>query len=97
MDDLVVGCGIDGINPLEPHSHMDAEKLRAGYPELILWGGVDNSWLLVQGNPEQVKESVQELIEVGREGGMLIGSTGQIHPACRKENIITMVETAKSS
>lgn len=95
LDELVIGCGIDGMNPLEPHSHMDAKNVRAKYPGLVLWGGVDNSYLLVRGTPAQVRSRVEELIELGRQGGMLIGTTGQIHPACKKENVITMIETVK--
>jgi len=93
LDDLVHGCGIDGLNPLEPHSNMGAENVRAKYPKLVLWGGVDNSDLLVRAAPEDVRRRVMELIELGRDGGMFIGTTGQIHPACRKENLIAMFET----
>ena len=37
---------------------------------------------------------VEELKEFGKDGGMLIGSTGQIHPACKLENLLAMIETA---
>lgn len=94
MDDLM-DCGIDGLNPLELDASMDAEELRKRYPRLILWGGVDSTWLLPFGSPEQVKERVSELITLGREGGLFIGSTGQIHPGCSKENCIAMIESAR--
>ena len=93
MDDLVGTCGVDGLNPLEPDSSMDAEAVRLKYPKLILWGGVDNSHLLVEGTPGQVTERVEQLLELGRQGGLFIGTTGQIHPACKKENLIAMFET----
>ena len=93
LQDLV-STGIDGLNPCEPHSHMDVAKIRESYPDLVLWGGVDNSFLLVEGTPEEVSKRVEYLKEFGREGGMLIGSTGQIHPACKLENLIAMIETA---
>lgn len=89
----LLATGIDGLNPCEPHSHMNVEDVRAKYPELVLWGGVDNSYLLVDGTPEEVRLRVDELKEIGKEGGLLIGSTGQIHPACKLENIISMIET----
>jgi hypothetical protein len=92
MDDLAA-TGIDGLNPCEPHSHMDVEVVRAKYPRLVLWGGVDNSYLLVHGTPGDVRRRVERLKEFGRDGGLLIGSTGQVHPACKLENLIAMVET----
>jgi uroporphyrinogen-III decarboxylase len=72
---------------------MDVEAVRAKYPRLVLWGGVDNSYLLVNGTKEDVRRRVDRLKEIGRDGGLLIGSTGQIHPACKLENLIEMIET----
>ena len=92
LEDLTA-TGIDGLNPCEPHSHMDVDKVRESYPDLVLWGGVDNSFMLVDGTPEDVRQRVEYLKEFGSGGGMLIGSTGQIHPACKLENLISMIET----
>lgn len=91
MDDLVA-TGIDGLNPCEPHSHMDVEDVRAKYANLVLWGGVDNIYLLVNGTTDEVRQRVEKLKEFGRNGGLLIGSTGQIHPACKLENLLAMIE-----
>lgn len=93
LEDLTA-AGIDGLNPCEPHSHMDVDEVWKKYPNLVLWGGVDNSFLLVDGTPEEVRRRVEYLKEFGRRGGMLIGSTGQIHPACKLDNLIAMIETA---
>ena len=92
LEDLV-GTGIDGLNPCEPHSHMDVQDVRAKYPNLVLWGGVDNSYLLVNGTAEEVRQRVEGLKAFGKDGGLLIGSTGQVHPACKLENLIAMIET----
>ena len=89
----LAATGIDRLNPCEPHSHMDVKEIRAQYPELVLWGGVDNSYMLVYDSPEQVQKRVEELKVFGRDGGLLIGSTGQVHPACKLDNLITMIET----
>ena len=93
MDELLA-TGIDGLNPCEPHSHMAVEDVRAAHRDLVLWGGVDNSFLLVNGTPDQIRRRVEELREIGKAGGLLIGSTGQVHPACKLENLIAMIETA---
>jgi len=89
----LAATGIDGLNPCEPHSHMDIKDIREKYPELVLWGGVDNSYMLVHDSPARVRERVEELKDLGRDGGLLIGSTGQVHPACKLENLISMIET----
>ncbi len=92
LDDLA-STGIDGLNPCEPHSHMDVKDIREKYPALVLWGGVDNSYMLIYDPPEKVRNRVEELKEFGRCGGLLIGSTGQIHPACKLKNLVSMIET----
>jgi hypothetical protein len=94
MEDIYK-TGIDGLNPLEPDSHMNEKQLRKEYPGLVLWGGVDNSFLLVAGSPENVRKRVEELIDFGKQGGLLIGSTGQTHPACRLDNLVMMIETIR--
>ena len=85
------------INPLEADANMHAEELRKRYPRLILWGGVDSTWLLPFGSREQVKRRVSELITLGPEGGLFIGSTGQIHRGYNKENCMAMIESVKKS
>lgn len=96
LDDLI-NCGIDGLNPLEPDADMHAEELKKHYPRLVLWGGMDNVWLLPFGTPKQVEQRVSELIALGHKGGLFIGSTGQIHPGCKKKNCIAMIESVKRS
>jgi hypothetical protein len=95
--DHLAATGIDGLNPCEPHSHMDVEDVRRKYPGLVLWGGVDNSFLLCNGSREEVRERVEKLRVFGRRGGLFIGSTGQVHPACKLENLIAMIETARGA
>ena len=92
----LVATGIDGLNPCEPECHMDVAQVREHYPQLVLWGGVDNSFLLVHGTASQIRSRVEQLKEFGRNGGLLIGSTGQIHPACKLENLLAMIDTAHS-
>ena len=62
----------------------------------MLWGGVDNKELLVNGTPEDVKKEVEFLVKnYGKDGGLLLGSSGQVHPACKTENVIAMYETGR--
>jgi hypothetical protein len=94
LDDLVA-AGIDGLNPLEPLSGMDAAQVRARYPKLVLVGGVDASKLLPYGTPEQVRAEVARLLAATGGRGYLLGSSTEIHPACQVRNVLAMWDAAR--
>lgn len=95
LDDLVA-TGIDGLNPLEPLSKMDLRTIRKKYPRLILWGGIDNTQLLPFGKVEEVEAAVRRAIDdCAAGGGYLLGSSGELHPGCKPENCIAMIEAAR--
>ncbi len=84
-------AGIDGINPLEPLSHMYAGDVRKSYPDWILMGGIDASQLLPLGSEEEVRRSIRKTIdEAGARGGLWIGSSTEIHPAIPLGNVLAM-------
>jgi uroporphyrinogen decarboxylase len=88
----LINAGADGINPLEPDI-LDIRQIRADYPDLILWGGIDNNELLCRGSVEQVEQAVKDLIDsAGSNGRLLLGSSGQIHPANKLENVLAMFQ-----
>lgn len=92
MDDFVA-AGIDGINPVEPMGGMQIAVMKAKYPQLILTGGIDNTTLLTSGTVDEVREAVRRAIADGATGGrLLLGSAGQVHPACKVENALAMWE-----
>ena len=94
--DNLMSLGIEGINPLEKTvPGMSVPEVRKRWPSLVLWGGVDNKELLVRGEPEDVRKEVEFLVmNYGRDGGLLLGSSGQVHPGCKTSNVIAMYETA---
>jgi hypothetical protein len=88
----IVDSGADGINPLEPDI-LNIRELREEYPDLVFWGGIDNNELLCRGSTEEVKQAVIDLVrDAGSNGRLLLGSSGQIHPANKLENILAMFE-----
>lgn len=97
IDDLI-SLGVEGINPLEKTvPEMSVPEIKKRWPGLVLWGGVDNRDLLVNGTVEDVRKEVEFLAaNFGKDGGLLLGSSGQVHPGCRTENVIAMYETALS-
>ncbi len=72
--DMLVDAGIDGLNPLEKRAGMDAVAIRNRYPHLILIGGMCNTGTLINGPAEHIEEEAKELIDLGRNGGLVIGS-----------------------
>ncbi len=84
-------AGIDGINPLEPLSSMYAGDIHKAYPDWILMGGIDVSQLLPLGSEAEVREAVRKTIDdAGATGRLWIGSTTEIHPAAKLENVLAM-------
>ena len=85
MLDMLVDAGIDGINPVEPRANMKVIELRKRYPGLILAGGMDNTGTLIDGPIEKIQAETRQIIDVARDGGVLIGS-GSIGPEISLEN-----------
>ena len=96
---VLIKNGIDGINPLEPYTGMEIVETRRKYPDLVLYGGVDNGErLLPHGTPAEVTEYVKHVIkEIGNDSGLLLASSGQIHPACKLENVIAMIDAIRNT
>ena len=83
--------GIDGINPLEPLSKMYAGGIHKAYPDWILMGGIDVSQLLPFASEAEVRATVRKTIdEAGATGRLWIGSTTEIHPAAKLQNVLAM-------
>jgi hypothetical protein len=72
--DMLVDAGIDGLNPLEWRAGMDPFALRKQYSRLILTGGMDNTGTLIQGPISRIQAEARQLIDLGREGGFIIGT-----------------------
>jgi uroporphyrinogen decarboxylase len=61
-----------------------------------LLGNIDCSFLLVYGSPDEVRQSVKETIaSAAPGGGYIITSSNSIHPGCKPENYLAMVEATR--
>ena len=90
--DMLLDAGIEGINPLERRAGMDPVALRAKYPGLVLTGGMDNTDTLVFGPASRIEAETKEIIDLGRDGGVVIG-THSISPDVPVENFLVYHET----
>jgi uroporphyrinogen-III decarboxylase len=95
MDDLVA-IGIDGINPLETLAGMSIAGVRKRFPRLAIAGGIDVSQLLSLGTPDQVREECRKAIDATGGLGYLMGSTTELLPTAKVDNVMAMLETASS-
>jgi uroporphyrinogen-III decarboxylase len=86
--------GADGLNPIERNGCNDIFEIRKHYPDKLLFGNVCCAVTLPGGNIYDVEDETLELIEkIGPQGGILIGSSGEIHDLVPPENVVTMYET----
>jgi uroporphyrinogen decarboxylase len=92
--DMIVGTGVDALNPIEPVAGMDiAEVKRKFGAQVCLIGNVDCSHLLSFGTPDEVRQAVRECIAAASKGGgHILSSSNSIHSGVKPENYVAMVE-----
>lgn len=88
--------GADGINPIERNGCNDIFEIREKFPHTLLFGNVCCSTTLPNGNIYDVEDETLELIEkLGRQGGIVIGSSSEVHDLVPVRNIETMYKTVR--
>ena len=90
--DNLVEAGIDGLNPIEIVAGMDVGKIHNSYPHLFMAGGIDVSYLLPLGKPEEVKDAVKKAIDVA-EGRLMVGCSTELNNAVPLENYLALRDT----
>ena len=94
--DMLVDYGIDGINPLQPHLN-DLRLFGDRWAEkLVLYGGLDNSYIIPDGTPQDVIDHVNAVFRDVGGHHSLIFSTHDIPNYTPRKNIEAMVEAIKS-
>jgi hypothetical protein len=90
------GCGIDAINPIETAAGMDVSLIADEFGDsLSIVGGIDCSQLLPFGSEKEIREAVEWLIKTaGRRGGLLLGSSTELHDSIPAASIMTMMQAA---
>ena len=93
---LFVEYGLDGINPLQHSAGNDLEKFAAQYGDkLMLYGGIDNCFIVPDGTPEQVRAHIRALFEAVGKNGRLIASSHDIPSHVPMENLEAMIDEIK--
>jgi len=92
-----IGIGVDVLNPLPPYvKDGDPLDMKRTYGDRLAFdGGVDQMNVLVQGNPEAVRQEVRRrLRELSPGGGYIVGPSQVLSRDVPAENAIAFLETA---
>ncbi len=93
---VVHELGADGFNPIERNGCNDIFEIRRKYPRTLLFGNVCCETTLPYGTPEDVENETLELInKLGPSGGILIGSSSEVHDLVPAENALRMYATVR--
>ncbi len=95
----LIEIGLDALNPIQVSARgMDPAKLKQEFGDrLTFWGGIDTRDILPFGSPDDVRAEVRRMIDIlGTNGGYVLGSVQAIQAEVPPENIVTMIEEAKS-
>jgi len=84
----------DALNPIERNGCNDIFAIREAYPDRLLFGNVCCMQTLPHGTLGDVEDETLELIEcIGPQGGILIGSSSEVHESIPAENALKMYRT----
>jgi len=78
MIDWLQGVGVDGVLPLERQAGVDAARLRADHPRLLMMGHYDK--MVMNCGSEAIRAEFERLRPVVRTGGYLPGVDHQTPP-----------------
>jgi hypothetical protein len=92
---MLVEAGVDGINPLERRANMNPAALRREFPRLILTGGMCNTKTLISGSRAEIAAEARELIDLGRDGGVVIG-THSVSPEIPLESFLVYRQSCET-
>ncbi len=96
----LIDAGLDAINPVQISCRgMEASGLKRDFGNSItFWGGgCDTQWMLSHATADQVRDHVEEQIEILRpSGGFVFQQVHNILADVPPQNIVAMLDTARS-
>jgi len=95
-EQLFQSSGVDGYGEIDISAGMRIGEVRAKFPRLLLWGGVDCARTLVYGSEEDIRiEAARSILESAPGRGYFFGSSNTIHPNVPANNFLAMLKAAK--
>jgi uroporphyrinogen decarboxylase len=92
-----VDIGVDVLNPVQVSAAgMDPARLKREFGhDICFWGGLDVVELLPRATPEEVRASVERMVETLGPEGYVVSATNNIQPDVSPANISAMLEAAR--
>jgi len=95
--DDIIEIGVNSFNPFQPEV-IDVDWAVKTYKKrLCFWGGISTQEGLAFGTPEQVYQETKHLIDLGRDGGIIVSPAHTIPPGSKPENIIAMLQSMRDN
>ncbi len=92
FDDLVE-AGVNCFNPFQPEV-MNVDELLPTYRgRLSFHGGLSTQKTLPFGTPDDVRRATSHLVDLGRDGGLIISPAHAVPGDVSAENLLAMIET----
>jgi uroporphyrinogen decarboxylase len=92
----MIEAGLDGLQALQPSCRgMGPADLKAAFGDrLVLMGCIDTQHVLIEGNPQLVREKTHEVLQVMMPGGGYVASPSHDYllPETPVENVITLYQ-----
>jgi len=96
FDDLV-SIGLRVFNPFQPEV-MDVSGIMEQYRgRLAFWGGVSTQRTMPYGTPEQVRQEVRKMRDLGRDGGYILSPSHALEGDVPLENLLALIDEARST
>ena len=96
--DMIIGTGIDVINPIQPDAGMDIGEVKQKYGHRVcLAGNINCGYTLSEAPVSQVVREVKDAIrKAGPGGGYIMQSSNSLHSSVRPENYKAMVDATRA-
>jgi uroporphyrinogen decarboxylase len=96
FDDLI-SIGVRVFNPFQPEV-MDVSAIMKQYRgRLAFWGGVSTQRTMPYGTPEQVRQEVRNMRDLGRDGGYILSPSHALEGDVPLENLLALIEEARTA
>jgi uroporphyrinogen decarboxylase len=96
FDDLIA-IGLRVFNPFQPEV-MDVAGIMERYRgRLAFWGGVSTQRTMPYGTPEQVRQEVRKMRDLGRNGGYILSPSHALEGDVPLENLLALIEEARAA
>jgi uroporphyrinogen decarboxylase len=94
FDDLI-GIQLHCFNPFQPEV-MNIDDLLTRYRgRLAFWGGLSTQRTLPYGSVEDVRRETQHLVEMGRQGGLILAPAHSVEGDVPLENMLAFIEVTR--